>query len=91
MRVHELKTFDPYFDAVERGEKTFEVRYNDRDYQKGDILRLICIKGPGSQPYALDAQGERRCIDRLVTYVLEGGQFGIEPDYVVLGIKELKT
>ena len=38
--VHALKILSRYFDAVISGEKTFEVRKNDRPYQVGDLLAL---------------------------------------------------
>lgn len=38
--THELKTLPPFFEKVVSGEKTFEVRVNDRDYQAGDFLLL---------------------------------------------------
>lgn len=38
--VHSLKTLPVYFAAVLRGDKTFEVRKNDRDFQTGDTLIL---------------------------------------------------
>lgn len=38
--THHLKTHPKYFDAVARGEKTFEVRKNDRDFQPGDVVVL---------------------------------------------------
>lgn len=40
MTTHELKTFPPYFAAVAEGRKTFEVRWNDRAYQAGDMVVL---------------------------------------------------
>lgn len=40
MKTHKLKTLPAYFDAVERGDKTFELRNNDRDFQAGDVLLL---------------------------------------------------
>lgn len=40
MKTHTLKTLPVYFDAVERGDKTFELRNNDRDFQTGDTLIL---------------------------------------------------
>jgi ASC-1-like (ASCH) protein len=43
-QLHELKTTDVYWDAVNCGEKTFEVRRNDRGFQKGDLLHLIRSK-----------------------------------------------
>lgn len=39
-REHELKCDEDYFDAVVRGTKTFELRYNDRGYQAGDTVWL---------------------------------------------------
>lgn len=38
--LHSLKTLPVYFAAVLRGDKTFEVRKNDRDFQTGDTLVL---------------------------------------------------
>lgn len=80
MKVHELKTWPEFFDAVKRGEKTFEVRFNDRDYQVGDVL-LLLEWDPASGRYT------GQLVDKLVTYVCSGGKFGIEPGTVVLGIR----
>lgn len=38
--LHSLKTLPVYFAAVFRGDKTFEIRNNDRDFQAGDTLVL---------------------------------------------------
>lgn len=38
--IHELKILPYYFSAVISGEKTFEVRKNDRPFHKGDLLAL---------------------------------------------------
>ena len=38
--VHELKILPNYFYDVVSGIKTFEVRFNDRDFQLGDQLLL---------------------------------------------------
>lgn len=85
---HVLKCWPNYFDAVERGEKTFEVRKDDRGFQKGDIVRLQkwsrdlgYIPPPGASRFADAAESVH-----LITYVLTGGQFGIEPGYVVLAL-----
>ena len=39
--THELKTLPKYFDAIVVGEKTFEVRRDDRGFQKGPLGRKI--------------------------------------------------
>lgn len=40
MKIHELKTIQPFFSQIDNGEKTFEIRINDRDFQTGDYLLL---------------------------------------------------
>ena len=40
MAVHTLKTWPPFYRAVEDGSKRFEYRINDRPYEVGDILEL---------------------------------------------------
>lgn len=82
MAEHVLKTWPRYYDAIEAGLKPFEVRLNDRDYAVGDTLRLQYFN-PHSDGDAHNGEEIRQ----LVTYLLPGGQFGIEPGYVVMGIK----
>jgi hypothetical protein len=79
--MHRLKTWVPYFAAVTDGVKPFEVRRDDRGFQRGDRVRLVEVSQPrdGMIPTGREAEYE-------ITYVLTGGQFGIEPGYVVLGL-----
>jgi len=60
-------------------DKPFEVRKNDRDYQINDILWLKEFD-PDKQEYT---GNECR---RRVTYILHGGDFGIEKGYCVMGL-----
>ena len=39
-RLHDLKCWPEYFEAVDDGRKGFEVRENDRDFATGDYLLL---------------------------------------------------
>lgn len=39
--IHQLKIWPCYYQAVESGDKTFEVRNNDRAFQKGDTVELL--------------------------------------------------
>ena len=85
--VHKLKTLAHYFDAVKSGEKTFEVRLNDRAFQTGDILELRrCTTGSAGGVY-YDTFTEP--LHKRITYLLQGGQFGIEPRYCVLGLGDI--
>ena len=42
-QIHELKIWPKFYAAVASGEKTFEFRFNDRNYQRGDILVMKCF------------------------------------------------
>ena len=85
---HKLKTWPRFWDAVHSGEKTFEVRQNDRAFQTGDILVLEKFD-PEKRAYVFDYTAERpkmMAIYKRVTFLLQGGQFGIEPGFCVLGL-----
>lgn len=83
---HRLKTVGIYWDAVLDGTKTFEVRRNDRAFQTGDILILERLNADGFYDCDPPLNGRPRQIRKRVTYLLQGGQFGIEPSYCVLGL-----
>ena len=38
--IHELKTWPAFYDSLVRGNKKFELRKNDRDFQIGDMVQL---------------------------------------------------
>lgn len=78
--IHELKTWPKYYEEVFMGRKTFEVRFRDRDYNVGDHLNLREWSKETS-----DYTG--RELTRIVTYILEGGSFGISSDHVVMSIQ----
>lgn len=78
---HDLKTWGEDFQAIQSGEKTFEVRQNDQDFKVGDILRLKEYD-PVHDRYTA------RYIPVEVTYILVGGQFGVKDGYCVMGFKE---
>ena len=75
--IHELKTWKEDFEEVFMGRKTFEVRKNDRNFQKGDIL-ILKEWDNEKQEYT------GRQMARGISYILNGGQFGVENGFVVM-------
>lgn len=93
MATHELKTWPMYWDAVQRGEKLFEVRKNDRFFQAGDTVKLCRFDGEPTARCYKDQRGDTSSypmpsgtLTFRVGPVLQGGQFGIEPGYCVFSL-----
>lgn len=78
-KIHELKIAPEYFKKVLSKEKNFEFRYNDRNYQVGDILKL--------KEYHNDNYTGRETSVQI-TYILQDFE-GLQPDYVILSIKSI--
>lgn len=89
VQTHELKTVEQYFDAVARGDKTFEVRKNDRAFQTGDVLILAKVDSCGRYITKTTFGFDKITLKRRISYILQGGQFGIEAQYCVLGLAEI--
>lgn len=74
MKSHHLKIKTEFYEALISGEKTFEIRKNDRNYKVGDKLILK------------EFDGEKltgRWTERVVTYITDYAQ---REDYVVMGL-----
>lgn len=92
MTEHKLKCWPSYFDAIERGDKNFEVRRDDRGFQRGDVL-VIEKFDPESGTYVFDDSRQPArpfVLRRRITYILTGGRFGVEAGYVVMGLEPVE-
>ncbi len=82
MKIHNLKTWQVYFNPLWDGLKTFELRYDDRGFEIGDLLRL----------HEWDHDDERftgRLIEATVPYMLGKGSmqpFELDPGYVIMAL-----
>ena len=76
-QTHELKTWPIYFARVLSGEKTFELRKNDRDFGEGDTLRLR-EWGRNTETYT------GREVVRYVSHIYTGDH--LEFGYVIMSI-----
>jgi uncharacterized protein YqfB (UPF0267 family) len=83
--IHNLKCWTEYYQMIEKGLKTFELRKNDRDFRVGDILRL----------HEWDNHAVLYTLDSLCVEVLhilfsdyEGGEIeGLQKGYVIMQIR----
>lgn len=81
---HKIKILEKYADRVLSGEKTFEFRFNDRDYQTGDMIEFIVIDRD------LKPIVHELCYkEYLITYILWNME-GLQPGFCVLGIQACK-
>lgn len=77
--LHELKTWPVMFDAVKSGEKTFELRRDDRDFDVEDHLLL-------REWDSIGGYTGRKILVR-VTYVLRQAEpFGLAGDFCAMSI-----
>jgi len=76
---HELKTETKFYQASENWKKSFEVRKNDRNFQVHDLVILAEVVN--------GVPTGRKLYPREIIYVLGGGQYGIDPDYCVIGLR----
>ena len=88
MRHHELKIDPGTLDPIIRGEKTFDVRRDDRDFAVGDDLTLretvssrLDMRVGG---WPLEYTG--REWKGRITHVLRGPNYGVQEGYSVLSI-----
>jgi hypothetical protein len=84
MAEHELKCWPEFFRPLLSGEKTFEVRRDDRGFRVGDILwlREYVLRPAAADPGCFYTGREMR---RTVTYILAGRPWLAE-GYVVMGL-----
>ena len=78
-KIHELKIAPEYFEKVLSKEKNFEFRYNDRNYQVCDILKL-------KEYYDGNYTGQETSVQ--ITYILQNFE-GLQPNYAILSIKHI--
>lgn len=76
--MHNLKILPKYFADVKSGIKTFEIRFNDRNYKVGDTLIL--------REWTPEEGYTGNVLQKEVVYLLDDSQYCKE-GFVILGIK----
>lgn len=83
-QLHELKIWPEYFKAVIEGFKTFEVRFNDRDYKVGDAVTLKEFDNEKKEYTGREAYF-------VITYVLPLSQMNdLNPNYIVFSLSRME-
>lgn len=82
VKYHELKLLWSFENDILDGLKTFEIRENDRGFQKGDLVKFK-VADTRVNP-SINHPIEDKVYE--ITYVLNG--WGIKNGFVVFGIKE---
>lgn len=79
--IHELKIFPEYFNSVISGDKTFEIRKNDRNFLVGDHIALNEFTKEGGYT-------GRSALYRITYVAGRGDPLVVLPEgYVILGIQ----
>jgi len=90
--IHELKIEPRYLERIKRGEKTAELRINDRDYQVGDTLHLYAFTNQGYYLLADNTASRYRPPEPQficeITHVLQGVP-GLKKGNVILSFKQI--
>lgn len=86
--THELKLANQYWHAIESGQKTAEVRFNDRDFQKGDTIHFV------AQEELIEGSCPKMIVSPFdwafeITHVLHAPEY-LQEGYCVLSIKPLR-
>ncbi|SEM82567.1 protein of unknown function [Syntrophus gentianae] len=84
---HELKTDGDVFQAVLDGRKTYELRFDDRDYKIDDELLLREVKYTGEEMRngkPLVYTGSAILV--RVTHILRGPAYGLMEGWVIMSI-----
>lgn len=76
---HYLKCETEYYQAVEKGEKTFELRKNDRDYKVYDMIYLKEVVN--------GVETGRVLPPKEIVYILHGGKWGLEEGFCIIQMK----
>ncbi len=86
MKVHELKIVEPYFLSVFNGNKNFEIRKDDRQFEIEDILLLKEWHNNDVDKKFSGFTG--RFVFARVSYILRNvPDFGLKDGFCLMGIK----
>lgn len=84
--LHNIKIKESFADAIVGGDKTFEIRYNDRGYQKGDIVVFQCVNN--NEAFLQSIYHLINYMVFEIDYVLSG--YGLKDGFCVFGFHKIQ-
>jgi ParB family chromosome partitioning protein len=84
MKTHTIKIKLDYAMDILFGNKTFEIRKNDRDYQVGDYVHFVPIDNNGIRYVGCSIENKTY----QITYILR--DFGLQYGYIAFSIREVE-
>ena len=79
---HKLRIKEEFANAIITGEKNFEIRKNDRGFQRGDLIEFVVVDDKGvAHHHEIDEYLYK------INYVMNG--YGLKNGYVVFGIEDV--
>lgn len=90
MKEHVLKTDPEIFEQSWEMKKNWEIRFNDRDYQIGDIvvLRETVHTGLDMKMGAKLIYTGRK-IEATIAYIMHGPQYGLAERWVIMSLSDM--
>lgn len=83
MKIHNLKIQKEFFEDVKSGEKSFELRKDDRNYRLGDVINLTEVDATSAEETGRTA---------LVEIIYKLDKFdGLYPGYCILGVRTIDS
>lgn len=79
MKSHNVKCIQPFFGLIETGQKNYECRIDDRNYQEGDLIVL--------QEYDSEKKTySGKVMFFTVGYILRGPIYGVKDGWVIFSL-----
>lgn len=85
---HILKLNERFAGEVLRGRKRFEVRLNDRCFQRGDEVQFRIVDGDGCPVEGTDTYEQLEMMLFRITFVVTG--YGLKEGYCAFGLEEIE-
>lgn len=89
MKTHKLKIQERFYWAVDQGIKKVEIRFDDRDFQKGDYLEFDVLWEKSDDDCVHIDASWRSSLFRI-THVLHFPD-GLKDGYVALSIQKVRS